>query len=624
MLKGCDNKVKQKKNRIGIFFVVLLVSLCMLPTMKTEAASKRKVTSVAITNVYNDKLTIEKGKTYTLKTSVSPSNASDKRVTWKSSNSKIVKVSSSGKLTAVKAGTAKITVTARDGSKKKDTITVTVGTRVKSVSIKNGNQTLLTGKSFKLSVSVSPSKASNKGLIYTSSDKRIATVSSSGVVSAVGVPSGKTSGTATITVKSADGGSVKASIKVTVRQATSSVSVKKKSVTLDKSNREKISFTVAPSNAYSKGVKFSSSNSNVATVDGSGVIYAKNVGTAKITVVSTDGLNRKSEVTVVVKEPVVKVTSISVPKTTQNLIVGETFTISPVVAPAEASKYGFSYSSSNANVVKVASDGKVTAVGSGKASITVTVKDGASTSVKVNFYVKKVNEVDYTYNNFVSHMGLNKVAPSNSIPAFMKAGQSGGFMGIETDVRETKDGYFVVYHDDDISSRTDKQGKISEMTLFEIQMATMDVGSNISLYQGLTIPTLEEYLFTCKVYNTKPVLHIKNVRNYQALLDILKKTGVYEEAMITGSKATMEKIRKIDKVVDLYWLCNMSKSGIDWAAANKIQINSDYSYVTQELVEYAHSKKLKVGAWTVNNATTISKLIFKGVDFITTDNNYIK
>ena len=99
---------------------------------------------------------------------------------------------------------------------------------------------------------------------------------------------------------------------------------------------------------------------------------------------------------------------------------------------------------------------------------------------------------------------------------------------------------------------------------------------------------------------------------------------MYNQVIITGSKATMTKIREIDKKVDLYWLCNMSVSGIDWAAANNIHINSDYTYVTQELIEYAHSKKLIVGAWTVNNEKTARKLIHKGVDFITTDYQWVK
>ena len=92
-----------------------------------------------------------------------------------------------------------------------------------------------------------------------------------------------------------------------------------------------------------------------------------------------------------------------------------------------------------------------------------------------------------------------------------------------------------------------------------------------------------------------------------------------KKAILTGSKAVMSKLRTLNKEIRLYWLCNLSKSGIDWAASNRIDLNTSYQHVTQELCDYAHSKGLKVGAWTVNNYDTARKILYKGVDFITTD-----
>ena len=63
----------------------------------------------------------------------------------------------------------------------------------------------------------------------------------------------------------------------------------------------------------------------------------------------------------------------------------------------------------------------------------------------------------------------------------------------------------------------------------------------------------------------------------------------------------------------------MTNSNIDWAAANKVDINVAYQDVTQELIDYAHDKNLTVGAWTVNNHKEAKRILYKGVDFITGD-----
>lgn len=522
--------------------LVLLLLLALIPINEVEAA-KKKVTSVTITNVTNKKLTLEKGRTFSLKTTVKPSNASNKKLKWTSSNSKIVTVSSKGKLKAKKNGTAKITARTTDGSNKKITITVTVGQPVKSIQITNSGNMVSVGNSFLLKTKVNPTKASNKAVAYSSSDKKIATVSSKGAVKAVGVPKGKSSATATITVKSTDGSNVKATFKVKVTQPVTGITPKATTVSLQVKDTYQMNHTIAPSNAYNKRVTYSSSNSQIATVSSTGLIKAVKPGKVNITIASTDGSNIKRIIPVTVKA------------------------------------------------------------------------DGITEEVKPS---------PQPISRFISHMGLNKVAPSNSIPAYEKAGQSGAFMGIEADVRETKDGHFVLYHDNDINTRTDLSGNISNMTLAQVKKATMKKGSNIGLYPELRIPTLNEYLEVCKKYNVAPVLHIKQVSNYQKLIDVLKQHGMYDKAIITASKAVLTKIRQLDPTIQLSWLCYMSVSGIDWAAANNIQINSDYTYVTKELVNYAHSKNLTVGAWTVNSESKINELLEMGVDFITTDQEPVR
>ena len=142
---------------------------------------------------------------------IDPWNASDKSVTWASSNTSVATVSSSGLVTAMAVGSATITVTANDG-RKKATCLVTVNEEVvpvKSVRVDKTSLTMTEGDTQTLTVTVVPDNATDKSVTWSSSNAFVATVSSSGVVTA------KTAGTATITVTTTDGG-LKATCAVTV------------------------------------------------------------------------------------------------------------------------------------------------------------------------------------------------------------------------------------------------------------------------------------------------------------------------------------------------------------------------------------------------------------------------
>lgn len=136
-----------------------------------------------------------------LKTELLPNNASDKTITWKSSNTSVAKVASNGRVTAV--GNGKCTITAKAHNGKKATCSVIVSTSkraVKSVVLTKKTATLSVGDSLKLKPRVNPVKATERRFICTSSNPDVATVDKKGVVTAMGV------GTCKITVTSYDGG----------------------------------------------------------------------------------------------------------------------------------------------------------------------------------------------------------------------------------------------------------------------------------------------------------------------------------------------------------------------------------------------------------------------------------
>ena len=278
-----------------------------LPKVKVSKLTLNR-TSVSLT---------KKGQTYQLKATASPSNATTKSVTWKSSNTKVVTVNSAGRLTAVGNGSATITATAKDGSKKKVTCKVTVKiptvVKVSRVSL-NKNDLALTskGQSYQLSASVAPSNASNKSVKWTSGNPKVATVSSSGKVTAVA------NGNTTITATAADGSGKKDICAVTVNipkpadptptptpsvVKVSSVSLNPSSLSLTKKGQTaQLSASVSPSNATNKSINWSSSNNNVATVS-NGMVTAVGNGSATITATAADGSGKRASCSVTVNIP---------------------------------------------------------------------------------------------------------------------------------------------------------------------------------------------------------------------------------------------------------------------------------------------------------------------------------
>jgi uncharacterized protein YjdB len=163
--------------------------------------------------------TLTKGNTLQLKATVSPSNASNKNVTWSSSNKNVATVDAKGKVTAKGNGTATITAKAADGSKKSASCKVTVNVKASGVELDQTSVTLKKGKTRQLKATVSPSNASNKNVTWSSSNQKIAVVDSNGKVTAKG------KGIATIVATAADGSKKSASCKFTVTEGFDSTDI---------------------------------------------------------------------------------------------------------------------------------------------------------------------------------------------------------------------------------------------------------------------------------------------------------------------------------------------------------------------------------------------------------------
>lgn len=396
-------------------------------TAKCEVTVTPKPVAVTGVKINVSVLNIEVGAQAILVANISPSDATNKNVTWSSSDESVLTIDDKGEVTGVKVGKATVTVTTEDGNKtatcevnvKEATVTPT------SVKIEPATLSVKVGASEQLTATVGPEGAP-QDVSWSSSATSIATVDKTGKVTGV------KAGTATITVKTQTGNKT-ATCKVTVTNATVAVTgikLNKSTTSLKVGGTETLVATITPSDATNKKVTWSTSAGSVATVDQNGKVTAVKAGTASITAKTADG-GKTASCKVTVTTNTVAVTGVKLDKTTLSLETGGTATLNATISPENATNQKVTWSSSASTIAKVDQNGKVTAVKAGTATITVktddqgktasckvTVKDGAVKVTKIeilnpsgtaeSFHWQYITADDYTYQLKV------KVYPENA------------------------------------------------------------------------------------------------------------------------------------------------------------------------------------------------------------------
>ena len=341
---------------------------------------RQPVTSLTLNKT---SLTVNKGATSTLSATAGPSDANNKTVKWTTSDSSVATVSSTGVVKGLKRGTATITATAADGSGKKAACKVTVTKLVTSLTLNKTVLPLQPKKTETLTATVSPSDADNKTVKWTTSNSAVATVNSNGKVTAKG------KGTAIIKATAADGSGENATCTVTVvtpKKSVSSVTLNKRSLTMQVGKTQTLSVTVKPTNADIRNVIWTSSNTKVATVDSKGKVKAIGKGTATITATAADGSGKNAACKVTVVKKIV--TGVTIKCKANTVKVKKTLTLTATVQPTNADIKDVTWKSSNTKVATVDSNGKVCGIKKGTVTITATAKDGSGKKATMKVTVK--------------------------------------------------------------------------------------------------------------------------------------------------------------------------------------------------------------------------------------------
>ncbi len=346
-----------------------------------------------ITLNYTDN-SIYAGEKFVIIPTVSPIDADNKAVTYLSSDASIASVDENGIVTGLKGGSCVILVTTVERGLVAS-CTVTVYEFVTSVTInEKDNKYINNGASRSYTAKVEPDSASNRGVVWSSSDTNILRVSQRGVVTAVGL------GTATITATASDGSGIFDSVNITSIRPVSSISVSPSYVTVIEGQSQQVTATITPGNATIRDIDWSSSNPEVASVDYNGEITGVSVGICYVYATSTDGNNIVGTVKVTVKKAM-PATSVVINAKEVNLLPGQNRALSYRLKPSKSTD-GISWVSSDTSVADVSSNGVVTARGQGNTIIYCISDSGVESECIVN--VLALNSSSITLEQYDSYI----------------------------------------------------------------------------------------------------------------------------------------------------------------------------------------------------------------------------
>lgn len=220
-----------------------------------------------------------------------------------------------------------------------------------------------------------------------------------------------------------------------------------------------------------------------------------------------------------------------------------------------------------------------------------------------------------------AHRGDDSAAPENTMPAFEKAVEAGADI-IELDVRQTKDGVYVIMHDESLNRTANVMRKVGEVDYDYI--SKLDVGSYFDRsYDGTKIPTLEDVLLFAQENDVFLNIELKPAdtdQNYvQGIVELLHKYDYVKHCIVASqSTSALREAKALDPNIQTYYIMTMAFG--DFADMKDIDgFSIKHTYISNNMVSRIHAKGKKVYAWTVNYEEDIKDLLLLDVDGIITD-----
>lgn len=232
-------------------------------------------------------------------------------------------------------------------------------------------------------------------------------------------------------------------------------------------------------------------------------------------------------------------------------------------------------------------------------------------------------KIENNNTKMIAHRGLSGLEKENTAVAFIAAGNK-SYYGIETDIRLTKDGEFVICHDDSLKRVAGVDMNISTSTYTELSSICLFDLETEQAKNYLKIPKLVDYLEICKKYGKKAIIEIKELfiePDIIRLINLIKGFDFLQNTVfISFYLKNLQLIRKQNSEVRLQLLTtDLNNNIINEVRKINAGIDIEYHNLSKEQVELCHRHNIVVNVWTVNNPIVALMLITWNVDFITTN-----
>lgn len=348
-------------------------------------------------SIDKNNITIKLGNNLSKTSKISAKASTGGKINYSSSNPKVATINKYGKITAKSRGVCLVKATLNSDSKVYKTCKVNVTQQVIKIKLNKSSIAIADQtKATSLKLNIYPTNANNKKITWSSSNKNVVTVNSSGKLSV------KNRGNCTIKCSTTDGSKINTSCKVSVKNIVPTKITAKDEYYLDLGKKTKLNYSVYPANTTNKKVTYTSSDNKIATVDNNGNVTAKKEGECIITI-SSNQKKLTATADIYVRKMITELAPTTTIVTTHK---GEQKQIQTLILPTNASVKALKYVSTNKNIATVDDKGIITGINVGSCQIKISTIDGSNKNVYINVEVKSISAIQKTINFAKSKNGL--------------------------------------------------------------------------------------------------------------------------------------------------------------------------------------------------------------------------
>ena len=236
--------------------------------------------------------------------------------------------------------------------------------------------------------------------------------------------------------------------------------------------------------------------------------------------------------------------------------------------------------------------------------------------------MKQTVKIEKKQAKLIAHRGVSGLERENTCAAFVAAGNR-SYFGIETDVRVTADGQFLIHHDSNLTRLLGIDCFVEDKEAAWLRSLQMkDLEGNVR--GDLIMPTLEEYLRICKYYGKIAVLELKREyapENIPKLVEAIRQSGWLEHTVFISFY--LNNLIRLRQLLPGHPIQYLTEEWNDQVAAQleayDLDLDISYKALTKETVALLHSQGKVVNAWTVDDPEIAAKLMEMGVDYITSN-----